>query len=169
MDANRGIEIGISRTHHRRHGTSGGETSHEYAGRIDSVFGDDFAGDPSNDGRLTAPSHLVLRAKPVPAQRRVCGFGLARIGDGKTMLLGESSHAGTYREVVGILRAAMQHDEQGESTCLRMARSIELVLSITGLARKSPAQELSPVRDLERLARPTECQLIKAEAWKRRV
>src|SRR5262249_55810392 len=165
MDAARGIEIGICRSHHRRHGTSGGETSHEHAGRIDSVFGDDFAGDTSNDGRLTAPAHLILGAKPVPAQRCICGFGLAWISDDKSMLLGESLHAGTCREIVDILRAAMQHDEQGASTCLRMTGNIELVLSLTGLAGKGPAQELSPVRDLERLAWPTVYQPIKAEGW----
>ena len=55
------------------------------------------------------------------------------------MLLGESIHACTCREVVGILRAAMQHDEQGASACLRTARNIELVVSATRRAGKGPA------------------------------
>src|SRR5262249_49913076 len=154
MNADRGVEIWIGRAHHRRHGTSGGETGNEHAGRINIVIGDDFARDPGNDGRLTAPAHLVVGAKPVPAQRCICGFGLARIGDNKSMLLNESIHAATCREVVGILRAAVQHDEQGASTCLSMAWNIELVVSATGSAGKRPAYELSSLPYLHPLSPP---------------
>jgi len=99
MNADCGVEIGIGCAHHHRHGTSGGETGYEHTGWIDSVFGDYFAGDPGNDGGLTASTHLVLGAKPVPAQGCVCGFGLVRIGDNKSVLLGESIHAGTCRDL----------------------------------------------------------------------
>ena len=115
---------------------AGGETGHEHAGRINIVISDDFAGDPGNDGRLTASAHLVLGSKPVPAQRCVCGFGLIRIGDDKSMLLCESIHACACCEIVCILRAAMQHDEQGTSARLMTAGNIELVASCTGRAGK---------------------------------
>ena len=139
MDANRAKKIGIGGTHHRCHGTSGRESGHEYAVRIDSVFGDDFVGDSSNDGRLTATVRLMLGAKPVPAQGCVCGFGLGRLGHDESMLLGKSVHARTCGEVVGVLCAPMQHDKQGTSACLRVPRNIKLVLSTTGRAGKEPA------------------------------
>ena len=81
------------------------------------------------------------------------------------MLLGESIHACACREVVCILRAAMQHDEQGASALLMTAGNIELVVSSPGRAGKGSAQELSAFRDLERLTRPTKCQPIETE-WK---
>jgi hypothetical protein len=65
------------------------------------------------------------------------------------MLLGESIHAGTCREVVGILRATMQHDKQ-RPLPVRPARNIELVVSATGRAGRTGSG--LAVRDLERLA-----------------
>src|SRR5262245_5346336 len=109
MNTDGGVEIRIGRPHYRRHGTSGGETGHKHEGWINIVISDDFAGDPGNDGRLTASSHLVLGSKPVPAQRCVCGFALIWIGDDKSVLLCESIHACTCGKIVCILRAAMQH------------------------------------------------------------
>jgi hypothetical protein len=68
------------------------------------------------------------------------------------MLLSEIIHARAGREVVSILRAAMQHDEQTPPADWVTARNIKLVAAATGGARKGAAQELSPLRDLERLA-----------------
>ena len=64
MDADGGIEIGIGRAHDRRHGAPGGQTGHEHADKIDIVSGDNFVGDPSNDGWLPAPKgpfNLTMR------------------------------------------------------------------------------------------------------------
>gem|GEM_PF-4432923 len=81
------------------------------------------------------------------------------------MLFGESIHTGPCRKVVGILRAAVQHDEQGAPAGAMTTRNIELVVSAPGRAGKGPAQILSAIRDFERLAGPSTRQRIKTEPW----
>ena len=102
--------------------------------------------------------------------RGVRGFGLDRIGDDKAMLLGQSIHARPCREVVGILRAAMQHDKQRAFARMRPAmRNIELVDATSCGAGKGARKELSSVRDLEQLARLCARQAIETYAGKPRL
>src|SRR4029078_4842497 len=126
----------------------------------------DLARDPGNDRGFASPTFLVLGEEPVPAQRRVCGFGLARIGDYKFVLLSEIIHTGPSCEVVSMLGATMQHHKQRRSALLEATRNVELVVSATGRAGKGPAQELSPVRNLDNLAWPGIRQRIETEVWK---
>src|SRR5512144_243378 len=82
------------------------------------------------------------------------------------MLLGERVHAGPRREVISVLRAAMQHHQQCAFALLELARNVEPVVSASRRAGKGPAQELSALRDLERLGGPRPRQCIETEAWK---
>jgi len=86
MDADGRVNFRIGRS--TRHGAPGGQTGHEHALRIDIVCGDDFVGDPGDDRRFAATSHLILRLEPVPAQGWICALALAWIGNEKSMLLG---------------------------------------------------------------------------------
>ena len=133
------------------------------------MFGDNFAGDAGNDGRLACAPHLILRLEPVPAERRIRVLALVRIGNEKSMLLRQVVHAGSCGEVVGILRAAMQHDDQwAASDGMMTSRNVELVASPSRDAGIGPVQVLSAVGDLERLARLDSRQAIEPEAWKSR-
>ena len=96
----------------RRHGASGGETGHEHALRIESYSATISLVIPAMMEGSPAPRTLILRLEPVPAEGWIGALALAWIGDEKSMLLGQRIHAGPCREVVGILRAAMQHDDQ---------------------------------------------------------
>ena len=87
-----------------------------------------------------APRTLILRLEPIPAQGWICALALAWIGNEKSMLLSQSIHAGPCGEVVGILRAAMQHDDQwAASAGMMTTRNIELVASPSGSAGIGPA------------------------------
>ena len=82
------------------------------------------------------------------------------------MLLSEIIHTGPSCEVVSMLGATMQHHKQRRSALLETTRNVELVVSATGRAGKGPAQELSPVRNLDNLAWPGIRQRIETEVWK---
>jgi hypothetical protein len=82
------------------------------------------------------------------------------------MLLSEIIHAGAGREVVSILRAAMQHHEQTPPADWVTTRNIKLVAAATDGAGKGAAQELSPLRDLQRLAGLNIRQGIKVQTSK---
>ena len=82
------------------------------------------------------------------------------------MLFGESIHAGPCREVIGVLRAAMQHDQQSRLVGVTTVRNIELVASASSSAGIGPTQKLGTVRNLEGLARPDARQSINPKAWK---
>ena len=111
-----------------------------------------------------ASALLVLGHEPVPAQRGVGRLGLARIGDDEAMRLGALVHARPHREVVSILRAAMQHHQQRAPAFGQAPRNIELVVSAPGGAGEGPAQELSAVRHLDNLCRSGDFQRIEVEA-----
>jgi hypothetical protein len=114
----------------------------------------------------------MLRLEPVPAERRIGALALAWIGNEKSMLLSQGIHArGIHAraccEVIDILRAAMQHDDQWTASAGMMtARNIEFVASPSGGAGIGPAYVLSAIGDLERLARPDARQTMETEARK---
>ena len=69
---------------------------------------------PAVDGFATAPistDAVVLTAANIAPEHR--GGGLGRISDQALMLFGKLVHAGTGREIVGVLRTPVKHDDQG--------------------------------------------------------
>ena len=84
------------------------------------------------------------------------------------MLLGQGIHARACGEVIGALRAAMQHDDQWAPARVLPARNVELVAPPSGSAGIGPAQVLSAVGDLEGFARLDSRQAVEPEAWESR-
>ena len=113
MNADRGVEIGIGRSHYRRGGPAGRKPRHVNAPGIDRVVAHDLTGDARDQRGLAPAAPLVLRPEPVPALRGVGGSRLRRIDDEAALLLGERVHARAGGEVVGRLGTAVQHDDQG--------------------------------------------------------
>ena len=91
-------------------------------------------------------------------------LGLVRIGDDEALRLGALVHARPHREVVSILRAAVQHHQQPAPAFGQAPRNVELVVSAPGGAGEGPAQELSAVRHLDNLCRSGDFQRIEVEA-----
>ena len=60
----------------------------------------------------TGVAHLVARPEPVPAGHGVVAAGLCRIDDEQPVLFREGVHPGPRGEILRILRAAVQHDDQ---------------------------------------------------------
>jgi hypothetical protein len=75
----------------------------------------------------------------------VRGGGLRRIDDEAVVLFGERVHARAGGEVVGRLRAAVQHDDQRERLPTIAAGDVELVNAASGLVPVGPRHELGAV------------------------
>ncbi len=150
MNAGRGVELGIGRAHDRGHGAAGGEARHIDAGRIDRELRHDGAGDARDDAGLALIAHLVRETEPVPASRWIGARRLSRIGDDEAVLLGEAVHPRAQGEVVRVLRAAMQHDDQRQRAALRVAGDIDLVVPRTRFAGEGPREIGRPVRRRDR-------------------
>ena len=81
------------------------------------------------NGRLTATTLLVVVLEPVPAARRVGALRLRRVEHKKALFQRRLVHAGPGGEIVGVLRAAMQHDDQGQGARGRRRGDVELVIA----------------------------------------
>src|SRR6476661_1652065 len=140
MDPDGRVNLRIGRCHHFCHGASGGEARYEHALWIDVMFGDNFAGDPGDDGRFASAPNLILRLEPIPAERWISALALDWINNEKSMLLGQGIHAGPCREVVRILRAAVQHDHQWAAAArVMLTWNVERVAPPSGSAGIGPA------------------------------
>src|SRR5919112_6407357 len=112
VDADRGVQIGVSHSHNGGHRSAGRHPGHVYPAVGNVILVDDLARDAGDYGRLSLSTLLVRGLKPVPALLHVGILGLRGIGDKKGMLLGELVHARADREVVGVLGTAVKHDNQ---------------------------------------------------------
>src|ERR1700736_4331354 len=92
----------------------------------------------------------MLRLEPIPAERRVGGSRLGRVGDEQSVLLGHCAHARSSGEVVRILRAAVKHDQKTAGAIRALARHIELVCPASRGAGKVALEEQRPVRNRHR-------------------
>ena len=113
MNPDGGIEIGIGRAHDRRRGAPGGKPGDEDTRRIDRM------GVAGSGASLRAISAGSPRLAPLVAGRTsssISGRWPTRSGPdrrpGRSLVLGETVHPGSGGEIVGRLRAAMQHDHQ---------------------------------------------------------
>ena len=93
-----------------------------------------LAGDPRDDRGFAGVARLVGGIEPVPARRGVGGRGLSRIGDQQTIRFGDGVHVCPGREVVGVLLAAMQHDDEAAWSVGRGGGDIEFVGPRAGCA-----------------------------------
>ena len=67
---------------------------------------------PGDDARLPRVTQLIRALKPVPAGGLIGAHFLPRIGDDEAMLFRKPIHAGSERKIIGVLRAAVEHDDQ---------------------------------------------------------
>jgi hypothetical protein len=139
VDAGRGVKLRIRRAQDRGHGPAGRKARHIDAGRIDSELRHDGAGDAREDRRLAFVALLVGEIEPVPAGRQIGARRLLGIGDDEAALLGEPVHARADGEIVGVLRAAVEHDDQRKRAAFGAAWNIDLVVP-----RARRAGEASP-------------------------
>ena len=79
---------------------------------IDIMFSDEVCGKSGDNGRFAGPAHLIAGIKPVPTRGWVGRFRLTGICHDKSMLLGQLVHPRPGCEVIRVLSAAMQHDQQ---------------------------------------------------------
>jgi hypothetical protein len=112
VDADGGEDIGVGGGHRRGH-----RTARRQAGDIDTIGIGALCAHHrlrhgGDAGRLAAVAPLVVVLEPVPAARGVGVGGLRRIEHEAAMLVGQRIHAGPGGEIVGILRAAVQHHHQ---------------------------------------------------------
>jgi hypothetical protein len=70
-----------------------------------------LAGDTRDEGGFTSTPALVVRAKPVPALRRVRMARLCGIAHETGLFLSNHIHARPGGEIVRRLSAAVQHDD----------------------------------------------------------
>jgi hypothetical protein len=87
----------------------------------------DLVDDAGNQRRLTATALLVLRPEPVPALRGIRLCGLFGVHDDKTVRVRQTVHLRARGEVVGRLRAAVQHHDHRGRHIRRHGRHIDLV------------------------------------------
>ena len=116
MDTDGGIEVGIRCPHDGGLGAARRQPGDINAGRVDWVVAHDLARNPGDEGWLARVAPLVAGAEPVPAFGRVGGRWLARIGDHEPLGLRPLIHTRSRGEVVGVLGAAVQHDDQRDGS-----------------------------------------------------
>jgi hypothetical protein len=147
MHADGGVEIRVGHPHDGGGGPSGGKARDMDAPGIDGIVAHDLPGDAGDQRRLSPLPLLVGRAEPVPAfgvvgRRRLCG-----IDDQPAMLLRHHVHARPGGEIVGRLRAAMQHDHEGKRPYAVMgARDVQLVAPASGPVAEAAIHELPAFR-----------------------
>ena len=110
-------------------------------------------------------AHLIGGIEPVPAGRGVGGAGLSGISDQQAVSLGDGVHVRAGREVVRVLLAAMQHDDEAARPIGRRSGNVELVASRSGRAGEGPGQELCAIRNWRRPARSQ--QSVRSHAGQR--
>ena len=91
-----------------------GKSGDENAIAADHEFTCKLLRETRQEHRLARAFLLVAGIEPVPAPLWIGGSRLLRIGNDKAKLIRQFIHAGTAREVIRVLRAAVQHDDEGE-------------------------------------------------------
>src|SRR5208283_3595834 len=131
MDRRRGIKFRIGSAHDRGHGAPGGETSHIDPPGIDLELHHYSACNPGDDAGLPCAALLVLWLEPVPACGLIGSYRLSRIGGDKAIFFRKPVHPCPNREIVGILRAAMKHDNQRALAARFAVWDIDFIVSRT--------------------------------------
>ncbi len=94
---------------HRR---ARGQSGDKGAAAVEGELSCQFARKGREDFRLAGTAWLIGWFEPVPAGGRVAAHRLGRIGDGETVLFGQSVRMAANREIVWRLVAAVQHKDQ---------------------------------------------------------
>jgi hypothetical protein len=141
MDTDGGIQVRIRCGHDRRHRAAGGHAGNVDAALVHPVTGHHVLCDSGDDRRLTPAAPLVCRHEPVPAPRHVGGHVLSWVRHQERALLGELVEPGPGGGRVGILGAAMEHDDERHRLPRTPARDVELVRAGSCLVRVGALDE----------------------------
>jgi hypothetical protein len=95
--------------------------------------------------RLSAGSALIVRPEPVPAERCVLPARLGRVGDDQTVALRLRVHARTGCEILGSLRASVQHEDDALNACISFRRHVEVVVERAVRAAMAASLEEGPL------------------------
>jgi hypothetical protein len=128
------------------HGAAGREARYINSRRINSELRHDCARNARDYARFALIALLVPEIEPVPACQLIGVRRLNRIDDDQAMLLSQSVHARPRCEVVGILGAAVEHDNQRKRPASRIARDIDFVVPRTGFAGEGSGEISCPIR-----------------------
>ena len=135
VNADRGVKLGVGRRHDARHRATGGQSGNEHAFAVDLELRCQLFRQAGDRRGLGAAAAAVLHIEPVPAQGRVGGRRLGWIGDDQPALFRHFVHSCTDCEIVGVLGAAMQHDDEPVEAA-GMAGNIQLA----GTRAERPAE-----------------------------
>ena len=144
MHAHGGEHVWIRRPHYHCHGAAGGQASNVDPFLVQAVGQQQFAYQPGDDRGFPLVATLVARLEPVPALRNVVALRLLGIRDEAPSLLGQDVHACTGREIIGRLRAPVQHHDQRQWLSAIGARNEELVATRTRRTGVRMLAELGP-------------------------
>ena len=112
VDADSGINLRIGRAQDCRHRAASRQASyidHPGIGTERRRYG---LRNPGENGRFPLAAHLVAGLEPVPARRLMGAHRLTRISDDEAIVFRKLVHPRSGGKVVGVLGAAMEHDQQ---------------------------------------------------------
>ncbi len=112
VHAHGGEDVRVRGPQHRGHRRTGREPCDVHPVAVDRVLRRHLVHDPGEDRRFPGTASLVGRLEPVPVPHRVRGGDLLGVSDEEPVLLRQLAHPRGGGEVVGGLRAAVQHHDQ---------------------------------------------------------
>ena len=115
------------------------QAGHIDALRVDAMFRDDVARHVRQYRRLAPARLLVVVLEPVPALLRVGFARLYGIQHIEALFTGGLVHRRTRREIIGVLRAAVQHHHQRACLSVGAGRHVQLVGALARSIAKGPA------------------------------
>ena len=127
MHADGGKQVGVQGADDDGHGATRRQAGDEHFAFIHRVVVDDLPRDAGDQRRFALVALLVDGIEPVPAARTVGTLRLRRIDDKTFLFFGQRIHLRAGGEIVGILRAAVQHHDQRHGLAVIAAGDIQFV------------------------------------------
>ena len=135
------IDLGVGLSHDRGHRAACRQAGDEDAARIDVVPSDHVLGHVGQDGGFSAAALLMAVLEPVPAALWIHAPRLRRVQDKESLFPRRLVHPGAGGEVVGILRASVQHHHQRQRALACLGRNEELVVAAADRVRETAGDE----------------------------
>ncbi len=123
-----GVEVRVALRQDRRGGAARRQARHVDAARVDGKIAHHVARQAGDQRGFAAVAELPGGVEPVPAFLGVGRLGLARVDHEEPLLLGQIVHPRPGGEVLGRLRAAVQHHDERHRFGVGAARHVEPVV-----------------------------------------
>ena len=130
---NRSIQIRIGRSHDRRRCPAIRHSGNVHALRVDEKITHYLLGNSGDQRSLPATTPLVFRSEPVPTSRRISSRWLFGVRHQTGQLFRMRVHPRAGREILRVLLAAVQHDDQRHRLAAVAARYIQPVVTHTSV------------------------------------